>query len=153
MYRNIQTFAFKVLQECISWKSRNGVVQIFFLTAHKNMIAGKFVKSGFWLYFGSILFSMSNKLRFVKWVRFFQRNCIVKCVIFFARFCWFLDFLLGILKLKKSLMMSTGTSGQIQKHCMPKILSSKKEFQIWDFESFIFWSKACFLGSALWRFS
>ena len=45
IYRNIQTFAFKVLQECSSWASRNGAVQISFLTLHKNMSAGKFVKS------------------------------------------------------------------------------------------------------------
>ena len=44
MYRNIQTFAFKVLQECSSWESRNGVLQKH-LTQHRNMFAGKFVKS------------------------------------------------------------------------------------------------------------
>ena len=48
-------------------------------------------------------------LRFVKWVRFFERNCIVKLVILFASYCWLWDFLLENLKLKKSLMMSTGT--------------------------------------------
>ena len=31
IYRNIQKFAFKVLQECSSWASRNDVAQIFFL--------------------------------------------------------------------------------------------------------------------------
>ena len=36
--RNIQRFAFKVLQEHSSWASRNGVVQI-------NMFAGTFVES------------------------------------------------------------------------------------------------------------
>ena len=30
IYSNIQTFAFKVLQECSSWESRNGAVQFFF---------------------------------------------------------------------------------------------------------------------------
>ena len=43
--RHIQTFTFKVLQECSSWASRNGTVQIFFLTTNKNVLAGKFVKS------------------------------------------------------------------------------------------------------------
>ena len=33
IYRNIQTFAFKELEECSSWASRNGAVQIFFLLA------------------------------------------------------------------------------------------------------------------------
>ena len=37
IYRNIQTFAFKVLQECSSWASRKGAVQIFFLTPNGNM--------------------------------------------------------------------------------------------------------------------
>ena len=37
---------------------------------------------------------------------------------------------------------------------MPEIVFSKKEFQIWDFESFIFWSKFYLLGpDALGRFS
>ena len=31
----------------------------------------------------------------------FERNCIVKWVIFFASFCWLWDFLLENLKLKK----------------------------------------------------
>ena len=42
---------------------------------------------------------MSNELRFIKWVRFFERNCIVKWVIFFGSFCWLWDFLLNNLKL------------------------------------------------------
>ena len=45
IYRNIQTFALKVFQECSSWASRNGAVQIIFLTLNRNMLAGKFVKS------------------------------------------------------------------------------------------------------------
>ena len=40
----IQIFAFKVLQEYSSWVSRNGAVQMFFLTPTRNMLAGKFVK-------------------------------------------------------------------------------------------------------------
>ena len=41
--RDIQTFAFKVLQECGSWASRNRAVQMFFLTPNRNMFAGKFL--------------------------------------------------------------------------------------------------------------
>ena len=52
------------------------------------------VKKVFWLCFRGILFSMSNELRFVKWVRFFERNCIVKWMIFFASFYCLWDFLL-----------------------------------------------------------
>ena len=43
--RNIQTFAFKVLQKCSSWASRNGVVQMFALAPSRTMSAGKFLKS------------------------------------------------------------------------------------------------------------
>ena len=42
--RNIQTFAFKVLQECSSLTSANGTVQIFFVTPNRKIFAGKFVK-------------------------------------------------------------------------------------------------------------
>ena len=47
IYRNIQTFAFKVLQECSSWALRNGTapfLKMFFPTPNKTMLAGKFVK-------------------------------------------------------------------------------------------------------------
>ena len=39
IYGNIQTLVFKELQECSSWVSRNVVVQIFFLTPHRNIFA------------------------------------------------------------------------------------------------------------------
>ena len=45
IYRNIHTFDFKVLQECSSWASRNGPVQIFFLTPNKYMFAEKLLKA------------------------------------------------------------------------------------------------------------
>ena len=45
-------------------------------------------KTFFWLRCGSIFFIMLSELRFVKWVRFFERNCIVKWVIFFTSFCY-----------------------------------------------------------------
>ena len=44
IYRNIQTFAFKVLQESSSWASGNGAVQMIFLTPNRNLFAGNFVK-------------------------------------------------------------------------------------------------------------
>ena len=43
IYRNIQTFLFKVPHESSSWASGNGAVQMFFLTPNRNMFAGKFV--------------------------------------------------------------------------------------------------------------
>ena len=49
IYRNIEMFTFKVLQECSSWASRNGAVQMFLLTQNRIMFAVKFVKSeNFW---------------------------------------------------------------------------------------------------------
>ena len=45
IYRNIQTLAFTVLQECSSLASRNDAAQMFFLTPNINMFAGKFLKS------------------------------------------------------------------------------------------------------------
>ena len=45
IYKNTKTFAFKVHPECGSWASRNGAVQMFFLTANRNTFAGKFAKS------------------------------------------------------------------------------------------------------------
>ena len=45
-----------------------------------------FLKKGFWLCSRSIFFTMLSELRFVKWVRFFERNCIVKRVSFFGQF-------------------------------------------------------------------
>ena len=46
IYRNIQTFAFKVLQECSSWMWRNDEAKMFYLTPHRKMLAEKFVKWG-----------------------------------------------------------------------------------------------------------
>ena len=78
----------------------------FFLAPNRNMFAGKFVNSE------SLLTVFREHIIFnVKWVEvrmFFERTCIVKCVIFFVSFCWLWDFLLENLKLK---MMSTRTSG------------------------------------------
>ena len=45
----MQTFAFKVFEECSSLPSRNGALQMFFLTPNRNMFTGKFVKSEIFL--------------------------------------------------------------------------------------------------------
>ena len=78
IYRKLQAFTFKVIQECSSWESRKGAVQLFFLTPKKKkkkMLARKFLK---WDRFGlccrSMLFWMSSDLRFVKWLSFFERK-------------------------------------------------------------------------------
>ena len=41
IYRNIHTFAFKVLQESSSWAWGNGAVKMFFLTPNRSIFAGK----------------------------------------------------------------------------------------------------------------
>ena len=118
IYRNIQIFAFKVLQGCSSWASRNGAVQMFFLKPNRNMFAGK-VKKVFPSVARAYYFQCQVKismLRFVKQVRFLEWNCIVKQVTFSASFCWLWDFLPENLKFKKKkrkkencLIMSTRT--------------------------------------------
>ena len=57
--------------------------------------------------------------------------------------------------------MSTGTSGQILKSCMPEIIFPKKELQTGNLELFMFWSNFFFFffgggrgkGTVLGRFS
>ena len=84
IYRNMQTFAFQVLGKCSSWASRNSVVPMFFLA----LTIIKFL-AVLWEY---IVYD-------VDWVEVrqmsevFERNSIVKWVMFFARFCWLWDFL------------------------------------------------------------
>ena len=69
IYRDIQTFAFKVLQECSFCASRNGAVQIFFLTQNRNMFAGKFVKSE------RLLAVLREHIIFsVRWVKVWKMN-------------------------------------------------------------------------------
>ena len=99
-YRNIQIFAFKVLEECSSWMSRNGPLQFFFLTPNRNMFAGKFVKweRFFILFWKHIIFSIKG----VEVNEISELNRIEKWVIFFASFCWLWDFLLGNLKSRKN---------------------------------------------------
>ena len=73
IYRNIQTVAFPVFQGCSCRSSRNDAVQIFLLRPTTNMFAGKSLKCC-----GIIFFTMLSELRFVKWARFCEGNCIVK---------------------------------------------------------------------------
>ena len=46
IYKNIQTFAFEVLRKCSSWASRNGAVQMFFLTRTRNSLQENWVSWG-----------------------------------------------------------------------------------------------------------
>ena len=75
IYRNIQTFVFKVLEEYSSWVSRNGPLQIFFLTPNRNMFARKFIKweRFFIVFWEDIIFNIKwvevNKISEVFWVK------------------------------------------------------------------------------------
>ena len=109
MYRNIQTFAFKLVQECSSWASGNSLVQMFFPTPNRNMFAGKFVKlerllAVLWEH---VTFNVKcvevHKISEAFWAKLY-----CKTSDFFTSFCWLWDFLQENLQLKKTLMMSTG---------------------------------------------
>ena len=79
IYRNIQTFAFKVLQECSSWGGQEMVqCKCFFWHETETLLLENFWRQkGFWLHCGKILFSMPSELKLIKWVRFVAQNCIV----------------------------------------------------------------------------
>ena len=70
------------------------------LKPNRKMFSGKFVKSERVL--DALREHIVRELRFVKRVRFFERDCIIKWVTFFASFCWLWDFLLEDLTKKKN---------------------------------------------------
>ena len=90
IYRNIQTFAFKVLQECSCWAPKNGVVQIFFLARKRNMFAGNFVKSERFLFAfrEHIIFTVKwvdvRKMSEVFWAKLYYKMCDLFCWILLA---------------------------------------------------------------------
>ena len=100
IYRNIQTFAFKVLQEGSSWLSGNGAVQIIFLTPNRNIFTGKFVNWGSFLakFWEHVTFSFKRigirQMSEVFWAKLYCKMSDL--------FGWFLlalwDFLLQILE-------------------------------------------------------
>ena len=123
----MQTFHLKVLRECSSCASRNGALQMFFfLTPTRNKFVAKFVK---WLRFLAVL--LDYIFYNVEWVEVRKMSKVYwekLCCKMNDLFCWLWDVLLEYLKWKD-------------------------KFQIWGFESFIFWSKFCFFGTAFGRFS
>ena len=66
--RNIQIFAFKVLQECSSWASRNGAVQMFFLTPNSVRKVFACVARG---YYFQCQVSWGSKTNEVFWVKLY----------------------------------------------------------------------------------
>ena len=105
---------------------------MFFLTPNRNMFTRKFVRSE------KLLAVLREHIIFyVKLVEVRKMS-----EVFWAKlYCRISDLFSSFLKS----VLYTGTCG--------RILFSKKEFQIWDFESHIFWSSFVFQGTALGRFS
>ena len=97
--------------------------------------------------------STSSELKFIKWVRLFEQDCIVKCVTFFVSFCCSWNFLLENLKLKRN-------SGDFHWNIWTNIKTlyernklfkkKKSKYEIWKF---IFWYKFRFWGTALGCFN
>ena len=150
IYRNKQTFAFKVLQESSSWGSGNGAVQMFLLTPSRNMFPRKFEnwESFLALFWEHIIFN-------------FKRNEIRKMSVdFWAKlYCKMSDLFWWF---SLALRFSATNSGKkklwrylkerVDWRCTPETVFWKKELQIWDFELFIFWSKFRFLGDCFRTF-
>ena len=120
---------------------------MFFLTPNRNMSAGKFVnwKSFLAVLWEHIIFNFQRadirKIREVFWAKMY-----CKMGDLFRWFFWGLKFSAINSGIKKNLMMSTLTCG-IKLYARNNIF--KKILQIWDLESFIFWSKFRFCGNAL----
>ena len=79
IYRDIQTFAFQVLWECSSWASRNGAVQMFFLTQPKIMFLAVF-----WEY----IFYNAEWVVVCKMIRGFWVKLYCKMSDLSSQFCW-----------------------------------------------------------------
>ena len=107
----IQTFAFKVLQECSSWASRNGAVQMFFLTPNRNMFAGKFVnwESFLAVFWEHIIFNF-KRVEIRKMSEVFWAKLYCKMSDLFRWFLLALRFSAANTGIKK-LMMSIGICG------------------------------------------
>ena len=58
---------------------------------------------------------MLSELTFLKWVVFFEQNCIVKWVIFVASFCWFWDSKSELIYKFVSISINFRFSGRVSK--------------------------------------
>ena len=112
IYRNIQTFAFKVLQESSSWASGNGAVQMIFLTPNRNIFAGKFVNwESYLVVFWEHVISSFKRVEIRKMSEVFWAKLFCKMSDLFGWFLLALGFFCYKFWNKKTLMMSTGTCG------------------------------------------
>ena len=125
VYRNIQTFAFKVLQESSSWASGNGAVQMIFLTPNRNIFAGKFVnwESFLAVFWEHVIFDFKRveirEMSEAFWVKLYCKMSDI-----FGWFLLALRYSVTNFGIKKTLMMSTGTCGL-------KLYSRKNIFKKW----------------------
>ena len=81
IFRNIQTFAFKVLQECNSWTSRNGAVQYFFWHQTKTwLLENLWSQKYFWLCWGSnVKWVEVRKMSDAFWAKLYCKMCDLFC--------------------------------------------------------------------------
>ena len=123
--------AFKVLQECSFWGSRNNAVQIIFLAPNRDIMLKIYeVKKVFALLWKHIIFNVKwdefRKISEVFWAKLYCKMCDFFVVGLNETFCWLWW---ENLKLKKS----DDIHWNVWANFMSKIIFSKKEFQIWDF--------------------
>ena len=132
-----------MLQECGSCESRNGAVQMFFLTPNRNMCAGKFAKSE--RFFAVLLEHFIVKCVEVrKMSEVFLRETVLQNEWSFPLVLFWPGEFSKIWKLKinsDDVHWNVWTNIKTLYAQNPEIKFSKKEFPIWDSESWIFWSK------------
>ena len=144
IYRNIQTFAFKVLQESSSWASGNGAVQMIFLTPNRNIFAGKFVnwESFLAVFWEHVIFNF-KRVEIRKMSEVFWAKLYCKMSDLFRWFLLALRFSATNSGIKKTLTMSTGT-------CELKLFARNNIFKKGNYKyeilnhlyfgpSFVFW--------------
>ena len=107
-------------------------------------------EKAFWLCFGSMLFSISKELRFLKWVRFFEQNCIVNEWSFWLVFIGFEIF--GYKFCNKN------NSDDVHWNVWTKVVGPKKYFQKENYKYEVlnhlsFGTSFVFLGITLGCFS
>ena len=121
IYRNMEAFDFPMLRECSSWVSKNGAMKMFFWHHPQNVCWKICTVSGF--------LAVLRELSFynVEWVKV-RKISDVFCVKLYCKVndiflpvLWLWDFLQENMKLKDKLQISGS-------------------------QSFIFWSKLCFLA-------
>ena len=111
------------------------------LKPNRKMFSGKLVKSET-VFLDALREHIVRELRFVKRVRFFERNCIIKWVTFFASFCWLWDFLLEDLTKKKNVDWNVWTDTKnlyARSNIFKKRIPNVRFWIIYFCPNFVFW--------------